>query len=380
MNILHLTHTDIEYDNRIIKQVLVLSSIRSYNVAGYGLESNKNRLQKYVPSGSYKIKNFRQLGILEHFPRPLKHALTLFAITLKFVVNGVFYRPNVIHCHDTMVLPAGVILKIICGSKLIYDAHELESHKNGQTLVLSKMTFLIEWSLWRIIDFFISVSPSIVEWYEEKLGVKPNEIILNSPLYNEMEKKKSSNKSYFRMKYGIEERDIIFLYLGIIGKGRGVEMYLDIFDSQSVRSHIVFMGYGDLVDDVINMSKSCKKIHYHPRVEHEKVVEISQSADIGLAVVEDISLSDYYCLPNKLFEYAFSGIPVLVSDFPDMKQIVEKYKLGVTTKIDLNSVRDAIIRIQDEGLAPSDCDLTPISWQKQSLKLLDVYNRLDINY
>jgi glycosyltransferase involved in cell wall biosynthesis len=220
------------------------------------------------------------------------------------------------------------------------------------------------------------VSPSIVQWYEEKFGPKQNEIILNSPIYMESIKRRLHNESYFRKKYTISDNIKIFLYLGIIGKGRGVEMYLNIFESEGISSHIVFMGYGDLVDDVINRSKSCNRIHFHPRVEHERVVEISQSADVGLAIIEDVSLSDYYCLPNKLFEYAFAGIPVLASDFPDMKRMIEEYKLGATTKIDYQSVRDSIIRIQEFGLSTSDCDLYPISWQNQSIKLLNVYKLL----
>ena len=40
---------------------------------------------------------------------------------------------EVIHCHDTLVLPIGYLLKKIKKSKLIYDAHELESNKKGQS-------------------------------------------------------------------------------------------------------------------------------------------------------------------------------------------------------------------------------------------------------
>lgn len=379
MNILHLTHTDIEYDNRIIKQISVLSSNESYNVAGYGYALTKNRLLKSKTPSSYQIKSYKYFGFLDYLPRLFKHAFVLIEINIKHVINGFLFRPKCVHCHDTMVLPAGVILKIICGSNLIYDAHELESQKNGQSKILSKFTYLIEWCAWRFVDFFITVSPSIIEWYDRKLGKKPNEIILNSPVYNEIDKRKSSKELYLNEIYGIAESEKIFIYLGIIGKGRGIEMYLDIFESEGVSSHIVFIGYGDLVDDVINRSKLCKRIHYHPRIEHERVVEVSQSADVGLAVIEDISLSDFYCLPNKLFEYAFAGIPVLASDFPDMKNMIEEYKLGATTKTDSKSVRDAIISIQEEGLTPSDNDLYPISWQFQALKLLNVYKDLTSN-
>jgi hypothetical protein len=59
-----------------------------------------------------------------------------------------------------------------------------------------------------------------------------------------------------------------------------------------------------------------------------------------------------------------------------MKRMIEEYKLGATTKIDYQSVRDSIIRIQEFGLSTSDCDLYPISWQNQSIKLLNVYKNL----
>jgi glycosyltransferase involved in cell wall biosynthesis len=376
MKILYLTHTDIENDGRIIKQIKALSLVKGYFILGYGLKLSNNRLNKVDSPGIFKIESFKFCSIYNYVPRAIKHAILLFSITVKYVIKGFVYKPEVVHCHDTMVLPAGVILKIICKSKLIYDAHELESQKNSQGIILSRMTYLIELISWRFVDFFITVSPSIVQWYEEKFGPKRNEIILNSPNYRELDKRKSQNESYFRKMYAISDEAKIFLYLGIIGKGRGVEMYLNIFESEGVSSHIVFMGYGDLVEDVINRSKGCNRIHFHPRVDHERVVEISQSADVGLAIIEDVSLSDYYCLPNKLFEYAFAGIPILASDFPDMKCMIDEYKLGAITKIDYQSVRDSIIRIQELGLSPSNRDLYPISWQNQSNKLLNVYKNL----
>jgi len=376
MRILYLTHTDIENDGRIIKQIKVLSLVKGYFILGYGLKSGNKCLKKFDTPGNYKIESFKSCNVYNYVPRSIRHSILLFSITVKYVIKGLIYKPEVVHCHDTMVLPAGVILKIICRSKMVYDAHELESRKNSQGIIVYMMTYLIEQISWRYVDFFITVSPSIVQWYEEKLGLKKNEIILNSPIYMESIKRRLHNESYFRKKYSISDNIKIFLYLGIIGKGRGVEMYLNIFESEGISSHIVFMGYGDLVDDVINRSKSCNRIHFHPRVEHERVVEISQSADVGLAIIEDVSLSDYYCLPNKLFEYAFAGIPVLASDFPDMKRMIEEYKLGTTTKIDYQSVCDSIIRIQEFGLSTSDCDLYPISWQNQSNKLLNVYKNL----
>ncbi|MDX1700370.1 MAG: hypothetical protein R3250_07115, partial [Melioribacteraceae bacterium] len=51
-------------------------------------------------------------------------------------------------------------------------------------------------------------------------------------------------------------------------------------------------------------------------------------ADLGLALIENISISYYYALPNKLFEYIMAGVPVLSSNLPQMKIIIDTYGVG----------------------------------------------------
>jgi glycosyltransferase involved in cell wall biosynthesis len=136
------------------------------------------------------------------------------------------------------------------------------------------------------------------------------------------------------------------------------------------------LGYGELVSKVKEHSASYSNIHYLPPVAHNEVVKIAKSADIGLAMIEAVSLSDYYCLPNKLFEYAFSGLFVITSDFPDMKRVVEEYDLGVTCAVDIDALRDLIKKLSNLECTERKKDLYKLSWQYQEEVLLQSYHKI----
>ena len=56
-------------------------------------------------------------------------------------------------------------------------------------------------------------------------------------------------------------------------------------------------------------------------VPHEQVTSITQQADLGIAPIQNVCLSYYYCAPNKVFEYLLGGIPVIGSNFPELKKM-----------------------------------------------------------
>ena len=68
------------------------------------------------------------------------------------------------------------------------------------------------------------------------------------------------------------------------------------------------MGWGILETMIKKYSQDNKNIHVHAPVDHSEVVPLVSECDFGICNVENISLSDYLCLPNKLFEYCFAGL------------------------------------------------------------------------
>jgi glycosyltransferase involved in cell wall biosynthesis len=380
--IVHITNTDVSSDNRILKEISALSELNDSMVLSIGVGDNNKSKLNIIPGGkNYSLRLWSRL--LTWLPRPIRYTFELFEFTIRTTLLGsqIFYKERcncrVVHCHDTMALPSGAILKKLYGARLVYDAHELESNKNGQSLLLSKATLIIEKFIWEKVDLFISVSESIVCWYMCKLGEKPNCLVLNSPL---IDSNLTTNDSiyhfdYLRVKFSIPKSASIFVYLGILGPGRSIEACLDAFSKVGSQAQVVFVGFGVLDSLIDQFSSQYSNIHRHPPVRHEEVVRLVSGADYGLCLIENVSLSDYYCLPNKLFEYIFAGLKILGSRLPEIQNAIEKYELGMVCNPDPKDILTAISSIIEAPIYVLNKDLGDLTWQIQAERLRNSYER-----
>jgi glycosyltransferase involved in cell wall biosynthesis len=311
--------------------------------------------------------------LLKCFPKTLRHFLVLLEFSLKLLPLSLKIRPKLIHCHDTIALFLGIILKPLTGAKVVYDAHELESNRNGLKKSLGKIVFGFEKFAWKFIDGFITVSPSILKWYKTNLGEKQSVIILNSP---EIKKFKINHKINFRKKLKIQLSKKIFIYNGIIGPGRCIKTLLRVFQDSRIRSHIIFLGYGDWVPYIKEAQKNNSKIHYHKAVSHDEVVALTKTADIGLCLIENISLSDFFSLPNKLFEYIFAGLPILASKNPDIEKLVKKYNLGTVCEDTFENIFAEIKKLESMNSRAKVKNVKELGWLYQERKLLKIYQKV----
>jgi glycosyltransferase involved in cell wall biosynthesis len=370
---LHLTHTDIESDSRILKEMSTLAAA-GYAVSGIGvtMEEGSQRSSINFDADVRAIRlNSRNLTSL---PRTLRHLVTLVELIVKILPMAIRKSPDVVHCHDTLVLPLGVMVKIFTGAKLVYDAHELESDRNGLSKLQGRLTFWVEKILWRFIDALIVVSPSIQNWYHQELGVKKSTVILNAPLFL---KSDESANNYLRDKFSIPLESKIFVYVGILGEGRGLDLITQAFINGRLSSHVVFLGYGEMYAHLKVLSEKYSNIHLHDAVTHSKVVPVVKSADFGLCLVQNVSLSDYYCLPNKLFEYCFAGVPVLASDFPDIRSVITRHGIGQCCELEIDSICTAIKKIENSNQKFSFSDVSTLSWEAQQTKLIYLYEQIN---
>lgn len=377
--ILHISHTHISTtESRIMKQLEdIKKKFSNYKIITIGIRKESKYNNDLFPLKGIKDLSFSLITKKLFFiPKFIKHFLNYIELIIRsiFIIYKNKLKIKIVHCHFFTVLPIGYIIKFLFNCKLVYDAHELESAKSF--VKYSKLIFFIEKFLWKKIDLFITVSPSILNWYNKNFGKKKNSIaVFNSPKIKKITKIK---KNTLRNKLKISKNDLIFVYVGGFQYGRGINHMLNVFSNSSIKSHLVFIGYGILEKNIKKFSNKFNNIHILKPVPHNELVQFISSANIGLSIIEKVSLSDFYCLPNKFFEYAFANLYILASNFPDMKRLVKFYSLGKCISPNIKSLTREVKSIENNKnkIKVFKKNLTNLSWEAQSLKLIINYKKI----
>ena len=376
MKILHVSHTDISTDSRILKEMAALRSL-GWQVVGLGVSMDEGA-QKSSSVPDLDIWSYRLWMKRINFGWTLlNHCSRFLELSVRLFLRSIRFRPQIIHCHDMFVLPLAVVVKILTGARLIYDAHELESDRNGLSKSHQKLVFLIEKISWKFIDRLITVSDAIDRWYLDNLGRKKSIVILNSPV--EFRCSNPRVKTHVRKIFGIPRTLPVFISVGQLSNGRGIDITLEVFSSIEDEAAVVFMGFGEKVEKIREYSRRFSNIFFYPAVPHDEVVSICRSCDCGILLIENVSLSDFLCLPNKLFEYCFAEIPVIGSNFPEISRVINQYQIGLTTEVSVESMKDTVRRMIADRYKfhVSRDSLIDLCWGTQENNLLAMYRELE---
>ena len=124
-----------------------------------------------------------------------------------------------------------------------------------------------------------------------------------------------------------------------------------------------------------------EKIKLISKITPNELKKLTPLADLGISIEEDYGLSYKFALPNKLFDYIHAKVPVLVSDLPEMKNIVQNYTIGEIIK-DRNPKKLAnqitTILQKDKNFYNSNLEIAKkaLTWENEKESLKNIYNNL----
>ena len=354
-------------DSRVLKEAISLQNagydVKVVAIYEDGLEEFEEIEGIFVHRMKLKSKEWSKSGVVQLF----KYFEFLYRAVKEYKKN------DIIHCNDLNALPIGFLIKKFFNknAKIVYDAHEYETQRHGMNSVQTSVLRRLESYLIKYANRVITVSPSIALAYAKGYSIEKPALVLNTPFYKELSRK----KNLFREKFNIGKDTTLFLYQGVLNRGRGIETLLEVFEKIEKDVAIVFMGKGVLEPIIKESANLSKKIYLHESVPPTVVLDYTSSADFGFSLIEDSCLSYRYSLPNKMFEYIMVGLPIIVSDLPEMKLVVEKYKVGVVVKESIEkAIKEALeINIEDNNFEKAR---KVYNWKEQEKVLLGVYNEL----
>jgi glycosyltransferase involved in cell wall biosynthesis len=279
-----------------------------------------------------------------------------------------------VHCHDWVFLATGRRIAREAGAKLIYDSHELATRQNLQTRSNRLLTSIVERITWRHVDLLISVSQSIVDFYLQTYGPRKVLVVVNTPEVRGGNTPQGMGTVRTRSRCSRE--DVLAVYIGRFTSGRGIDAILEAAKLEVPGLHFAFLGSGPLGGTISLAVGELGNVSLIEPVDSDQVVSFLRDADVGLCLIEPVTLSYEYSLPNKLFESLFAGLRVVAYPRKEIAKVLEEVGGGVLFE---QSTPEEIVRacFAAHSLRPANADaLERYSPSRVGNSLVEAYRQL----
>ncbi len=359
--------SDLVTDQRVHRTALALHS-KGLKVT---LVGRRMRKSLKMPDRPYEIKRFN-LGIETG---PLFYAL--YNIRLFFYL--LFNKADVLVTNDLDTLLPNYIVSKLKSSVLFYDSHEYftEVPELVNRPRIQSFWLAIEKYIFPKLKNVFTVNDSIASIYNSKYNVDVK-VIRNMPFRSHMK-----TSPITRAQLGLPTDKKIFLFQGAgINVDRGAEEAIEAISGVD-SAVLLFIGGGDVLDDMkrnVELLNLQQKVFFLPKQPMEVLYQYTSLADFGLSLDKDSNLNYKYSLPNKLFDYIQAQLPVLASNLPEVRKIVEHYGIGkITPSHSIDDLRksmksmvsdDTQLALWKENLKFAASELC---WENEEKKLFDIF-------
>jgi glycosyltransferase involved in cell wall biosynthesis len=297
------------------------------------------------------------------------------------LIGALSSRARICHFHDPELIPAALLLKVL-GRKVIYDVHEDYPRKmlsKGWIHPIAKRPIaagmaVIEAVAARLFDGIVAATPTIAERFPPTKTIT----LRNFPSLEEFST--TSSPTY-------AERPLQVCYVGGLTRLRGL---FDMIDAvRQVQGGaapcLLLAGLFDTADEEheSRARPGWGRVGYLGRLDRPAVTRLMANVRAGLVVLHpDPSYVDAY--PIKMFEYMAAGLPVVASDFPVYREILDDGQCGLlippANPSALTRAIEWIFAHPGEAQAMGERGRRRVemlyTWEAELGKLLTLYRRL----
>lgn len=278
-------------------------------------------------------------------------------------------KARTFHFHDPEFL-----LPIIFMSRKIYTIYDCHEDVLGS---ISHRRWIPRWSrgavfyLFRLVEkisfrklsFLITATESIAEIYKFKNSL----VINNYPFLSEFE---NIDKDF-------SDEVKSACYVGTLSLERGIVNCVLACSDLGIELHVAGWFSDHETQEVLESMPEWDNVVFHGSISRKEVKEIYSNVDFGMVLFKALP-NHVNSQPNKLFEYFSAGLPVICSDFPKWKTLVDDNHLGICCNPDdIDEIKKAIYNLRSHYIQFKGEGRKYIhqsaSWEIEQNKLINFY-------
>ena len=138
------------------------------------------------------------------------------------------------------------------------------------------------------------------------------------------------------------------IYQGIFSKDRDLSNLACALKEleQDIVLYLMGSDPGGYCEKIKTVYEKTVYLGYVPAPFH---LEVTSHAQVGIALYDYSSLNNLFCAPNKIYEYAGFGIPIIGNDVHGLRETIGKYEAGICVNFDsVDEIKDALLRIMND--------------------------------
>ncbi len=362
--IMHLTVVHKAFDNRIFHK-----ECQSLHNHGY-------RVMLVAPHGqSETVQGVEVIAL----PTVSHRLLRFFKGSAQILQTALAQKADLYHLHDPELIPVALILRMM-GKRVVYDLHEdlprQVMHKEWIPDPLKKpVSGIVEWIenvAYKFMSGIVAAEPVIMKRFTNHKRIA---LVQNFPKLEEASLTQGAPK--------YKQREPNVVYIGGISKARGAFEMIDAIQKLSGGRLVLGGSASEKLLEEMRQKAGWAKTTYLGWLSREQVASTLAAARVGLVVLNPTpKYIDAW--PTKLFEYMMFEVPVVSSDFPLWRSIVEDAQCGILVDpTDTDAIAAATQSLLDNpekaeqlGKNGRKAILEKYNWGKEEQKLIAFYQDL----
>lgn len=202
------------------------------------------------------------------------------------------------------------------GLPLLYDSHEIFTEV-PELIHRPRTRAVWRWLERQLVPQLAAaytVNESLARHFQGRYGV-PFTAIRNLP--------------FARPLPAVQTPPKVLIYQGALNLGRGIELMIRSMPHLP-EFELWIVGKGDVEQKLHELAASlpAARVRFWGFTPLERLPEITRQAGLGLSLEEDLGANYHYASPNKVYDYLQAGLPVLVSELPEMAALVSEWGCG----------------------------------------------------